>query len=331
MRKSMNICLGCCLALLVLLLSACSNISSTVTTNANIQTQTQAQSPATKIVVSTPTPTPKQLLDKSNNTMNNLTAVHFTLDAKRQNIAPTTSTTPAGSILQTLLPLPGGAAYNSWKQGEGDEAGANISQINLKAKWALPQFQPGSGYSFTMDQHIQGDNVYLLGEPIANQKWYVISKKTLAEQPDTQVYALSGMSQIRALIELALHKGILSDKGQENIGGTTLHHIQATFNEEDRTALRAIDVENYSTFFASMQTENTSGSSDFWIDTATGYVHRVSSTIVYKTTASDAVRAMTMQQTLTFNCSRFNQPITIPIPQQPISTNSIDQIYHYQP
>lgn len=332
MRKSMDSYLVYCLGLLVLLLSACSNISPTTTTNNdNTNVQIQAQKPATETVVPAPTLTPKQLLHKSNNAMNDLAGIHFTLDAKRQDITPTVSTTPAASILQTLLPLPGGAAYNSWKQGEGDEAGADGSQMKLDAKWAPPQFQPGSGYAFTMDQHIQGDNVYLLGEPLANQKWYVISKKTLAEQPETQVYVVSGMSQIQALLELASQKGTLSDKGLENIGGTSLRHIQATFSEEDRTALRTIDVENYSPFFASMQTENTSGSSDFWIDPNTDYVYRVVSTIVYKTTASDTIKAMTMQQTLTFNCSRFNQPVTIAIPQQPIPTNSIDQIYHYQP
>lgn len=263
--------------------------------------------------------------------MSSLTGVHFTLDAKRQNITSATSSNPSGNILRALLPLPGGQAYNSWKEGKGDEAGVDGSQLSLKTIVAPPQFQPGSGYAFTMEQRLQGDNVYLLGEPAPNQKWYVISKRTLMEQPATQVYALSGISQLRALLALARQKGTLSDKGLEKVGATSLRHIQASFNEEDRTALRSIDIENYSPFFASIQTENTSGSSDFWIDPTTGYIQRASSTLVYKTTASDTVPAMTIQQTLSFNCSNFNQPVTIQIPQQPISTNSIDQIYHYQP
>ncbi|GLV55081.1 hypothetical protein KDH_19280 [Dictyobacter sp. S3.2.2.5] len=336
MRKGMRIGLSCCVALLLILLaSACSNVMPLTTTHNNVQAQTKTLDQQKK----RPTPealTPQQILQKSSNAMNNLTGVHFTLDAKRQNITPSgTTPNPSGNILQTLqtlVPLPGAAAYNSWKEGAGDDAGTHGSQIHLKEQTDPPLFQPGSGYAFTMDQRQQADDsTYLLGEPIANQKWYVISSHTLVKQNATQIYVLSGMSQIRNLLQLTMQAGKVSDKGLEKMNGSQLLHIHATFDEEDRTALRAIDVENYSPFFASIQTQNTSGSSDFWIDPATGYVYRASSTVVYKTTENDAMPTVTMQQTLTFNCSQFNQPVTIQIPAQPIPANNINQIYHYQP
>ncbi|GCE08550.1 hypothetical protein [Dictyobacter aurantiacus] len=334
MRKGMRIGLSCCVALLLLLLvSACSNVMSPTTTH-NVQAQTRTLDQQKK----KPTPealTPLQILQKSSNAMNSLTGVHFTLDAKRQNITPDSTTpNPSGNILQTLQtlqPLPGAAAYNNWKEGSGDDAGTNGSQIHLKEQTDPPLFQPHSGYTFTMDQHQQGnDNTYLLGEPIVNQKWYMISTRTLVEQPATQIYALSGMSQVKALLQLTMQAGKVSNKGLEKMNGSLLRHIHATFAEEDRTALRAIDVENYSSFFASIQTQNTSGSSDFWIDPATDYVYRASSTVVYKTTEKDAMPTVTMQQTLTFNCNQFNQPVIIQIPTHPIPANDINQIYHYQ-
>ncbi|GCE22669.1 hypothetical protein [Dictyobacter kobayashii] len=326
MKKSINVCLGCCLLLLVLLMSACSNSPAT-TDNVQAKSPTTGTTPTTKAVtpIPTPTPTPKQLLEKSSQAMNDLTGVHFTLDAKRQDITPAAAN-PSGDILQALLPLPGREAYNSWKQGEGDESGANTSQIHLQEQQKPPTFDAHSGSIFTMDQRIQGDNVYLLGDPIANQKWYVISKKILDEQTNTQVFAVSAIAQIRSLIDLAQQKSTLNDKGLETINGITLRHIQATFSEENRTDLRAIDVENYNSFLSSLHTENTQGSSDFWIDANTGYVYRAISDIDYKI-MDDRYAPSTIQQTLTFNCSRFNQSVSITIPQNPISTNDINQIY----
>ncbi|GCE30562.1 hypothetical protein KDA_60460 [Dictyobacter alpinus] len=315
MKMIAHLCRILCLLFLLSLLAACNNSPS-------INTTTITQPTAT-ITTKEPTQQPlsaKQLLEKSQQAMKDIHSVHFTLDAKHQ--ISNNQTTPTASLLQTLLPMPGTSNYNMWSQGQGDETDGTISQITLQEKSDGKLFQAHSGATFSLNQRIQGDSVYILGGLYNHEKWYVIDKKILQQTPSTQVYAVAGIAQVRSLLDLALQKGQISDKGKENISDRLLRHIKVSFTGEGLAALQDLDVENKSSRQEYNNAQTTAGSTDFWIDEDTGYVYQLSNLIT--TTLSNGIP---IQQTLKFKCQNFNQSIRIDIPVNAIPASDLSQIY----
>ena len=132
------------------------------------------------------------------------------------------------------------------------------------------------------------------------------------------------MPQVGELIDLALKKGKLIDDGNATLGGKQLRHIQATFQKDDFTDLENIDIEN-STWPQPVASAFTSitDKADFWIDEHTGYVYQASNTMDLATNYPPV-----MVQTFRFQCSKFNQPITIDIPTQATPVSNTGQIPH---
>ncbi|GER91014.1 hypothetical protein KDW_51760 [Dictyobacter vulcani] len=314
MKKITHVCLTLCFLLLLALMTACGNNLATVAT------------PATRgatLTVNNDEPEPltaKQLLKKSQQAMQKVQSVHFTLDTKRM-VSPN-PTLPATSLLQSLVPMSSSASeYNLWKQGQGDEAGNATSQITLKEKWDQQNFGAHDGAIFDLNQRLQGDNVYLLGGTYVKPQWYVIEKDILQQQSDTQVYAMSGMSQLHSLLALALQKGQVHNQGTQTIGGIKLRHLKVNFTGAGLAALYNLDTENKTARINFKTSTSQVGSVDFWINAHTGYVYQLSTLMSY--TLSNGIP---IQQTLQFTYQKFNQPVHITIPQA-IPASSWGQIY----
>jgi hypothetical protein len=152
----------------------------------------------------------------------------------------------------------------------------------------------------------------------------VISKKALLTTDITSKLVRSGMSQVNALIDLALRKGSLHDSGHEMVGGKQLRHIQAVFNRDAFNDVQGIDIEN-ATWPRSPADQyiHIADTTDFWIDDSTGYIYQV-----INQTRLDPVITQNpaMIYTLGFHCSAFNQPVTIQIPAHATPVSSINQI-----
>lgn len=220
--------------------------------------------------------------------------------------------------MQAFQPLPGGEPITL--QGGGDEIVPGQQQIHFA------RMNPGSP-GFHASEIMQKAQVYFQA---LTGKWYVISKPTLQAQ-SYPMFTDTGLVQANRLLDVALAHGQLIDDGYDTVANQKLHHIAVTIDKSAWQSLFAADAQNMSAY-QSMKNKvsQLSGNIEFWIDESTFYIHSFLLTFGYDATCynNDGTLLGTyhLDQRLTMDFSKFNQPITITPPTQATPIDSLDML-----
>ena len=309
MRKKTTFGIVIPLLCLTFLIGACSSTTTGTQHSTVGQTVAQSQSPSPH-----PMHTARQLLQMSSQAMQNLNSVHFKLQATIHYA--TSSSKGSTNVLQPLTTLAG--THDTEIDGSGDHANPQLSSLQLDEKVLAAQ----SGAPFKLSKITQDTTLYLRAY---TDTWYTTTAKTFPPAENSAIYTDSGLQQLQALIQTALQKGTLSDKGPISFSGKSLRHIEATFSAKDQQTLTTIDVEN-ALFTANNDAQNYQKPRiDFFIDAGNGYVYQAQSTLQYEAYASH----IPVTQALLFQCSDFNQPVQIALPTHTTPLTSIDQLLSY--
>ncbi len=307
-----------CVLLLTLILTACGTMSTTTKPVPNtIPHQIKA------LTKQKGGPGPTELLQHVGHSMAAPKSVHFTLTTAMN---PAMIESPSADLSQLLNPL--GGPHPTEMQGKGDEVAPDPANVSSRFSLRETRGDAGSGSPFTLDEVVNKDAFYILGNNNqgSNNQWCLLSKAYLLTHPENTAYADYGMVQAQALISLAIREGSLSDMGDTTIDNKPLRHIIARYNKNTFDDIKAIDVENYSwPIVKAASVQNPQGSTDFWFDDNTGYIYRLDNTVSYE--HSNGTITFTTVNTLRFEFSKFNEPITINMPSHAIAIKDVSQIY----
>jgi hypothetical protein len=164
-----------------------------------------------------------QVLKKSQMAMAHLRFVRFDLDSLTQTYRiPGNVPTKVPAALSGVL-QPRASGLGGWEiKGSGVVTAPDQSRLDLHGS---PVPAGSGGSSFYRILIVNKDNVYLSGQS-PDDGWYRISKENLLASAVNGFtgadYLRVGMPQVSAMIDLSLHKGILSEEYDKTIMGSKL-------------------------------------------------------------------------------------------------------------
>jgi hypothetical protein len=235
---------------------------------------------------------PLQVLQNSANAMKNLQTSHVDLNATSQ----------ISGASATGLEIPGNVDVTL--KGSGDQSIPDNAQ---KMKMTLTL----NSFSAPISEVVADDKVYI---QTPDGQWYSFDKATFGQLDCGLASFLSAPTlDLNSLLVLTEHIN-LTDHGKEDLRGQSLRHLTANI---DQAALKQLLSDNpkLKCNIGSQDlnaVKNFNSSVDLYIDEQQFYVHRSELRVTLGT--NDKGQTTTSSSDLTFDLSKFNQPVTITAP-----------------
>ena len=255
---------------------------------------------------STGSQTPSQVLQKSLTAMQQLKAVHISMNL--------TSNGDWGrsAISSTAHTFSVNATAN------GDEVMPDKSMLHLSV---------GQGYNVA--EITLGKQLYLQN---SKGQWYVLDTskyKGSANNP----FASMNSSTYNKLLAIA-QKATYTDHGVQTLNGESLRHITVTFGKDvlkdllSATNLSTLQQQGANNLLNNAKLVNPT--LDVWVDQSTSYVHHME--LIFdmniKTSSSGTgASSSTINVDMTVDYSKFNVPVTISAPGKAIPTNNLSSVF----
>ncbi len=298
--------------MVLLLLSACGSNASTTQEGGSTAGKTSGSTSSGK--------TPQELLESSIVAMKELKTAHFEMTTVTQ-----TSSGSAASRQGSGMDL----------KDSGDQVFPNELSMQLTINSA------GASQGVNLAEVVTGQKVYIQNP---KGKWYVLDDAAM----DASANPLAGanVTNYNNLLTLA-EKSKLTDHGSETIGGTTVHHISASFGSQalhdlltatgQLNSLSAQERAKMEQALKDAKLENPT--LHLWIDETTFYVRRLelkfvmnvnsSATATTGKSISSSITPSVMSTSVdtTIDYSKFNAPVKIAAPTSATATTNVAQIF----
>jgi hypothetical protein len=257
-----------------------------------------------------------QVLSNASNTMKQIKAVHFDVNA---------------TLSYALTGVPGNNSTSSFPNNTNIKANLNGDEVlpdqsSLKLTATTPA-------QFTLAEIVKGNRVYLQNK---HGQWYVFDKSKLGNSASN-----GSMPDFNKLFNLVQKDAKLTDHGDETLNGVSLRHITFTFDKNGLAQLIQ-NIAQLKSLPNSQQiinellnsVSNFSASLDLWIDESTSYVHRFEMKLNITLNASQFVTptpgsnsstppGATLKADIIVDLSRFNDSsIKITAPANAIPTDN---------
>jgi len=254
-----------------------------------------------------------QLLQNSLKAMNQLKSFHFDMNlADSVNSGQATSSTSTGAQSITVNIT-----------GNGDEVTPDKTQLHVSLNLAgITGSTKTQNYSTS--EIVLGNKLYVQN---ANGQWYVSNENV------SNPFAAANVSNYTALLNLA-QKATLTDHGDQNLNGVSLHHLTLTFGKNSLKDLLNASGQlgslgkNIDTLLNNVNLQT--ATLDLWIDDATSYIHHMELKLnlsmnlgslgITPTTSTSSNFSDALDLTVDF--SKFNESITINAPANAIPTDN---------
>jgi hypothetical protein len=274
-----------------------------------------------------------QLLQNSSSAMSKLNSAHVDLKAtgSGQAISSNTATPTTGST-----PTTSNGTFSL--TGNGDEALPNAESMQFAVTQNITN---GTNTTSNLAQIVQGDKVYIQN---TKGQWYVLDKSALKGYVDNPFSGINN-PDLSLLIGLLQHTKI-TDNGIQSLNGQNLRHITIALDQvalkqflsNNQQLLDILGQQNLNAIIDHTKAFNSTV--DLWINETTSYVHRTelkfnlsADTSTLGQYLTPTVTTVVVPSNITTNfdsivdLSKFNAPVTITPPPNPIPTSDPTTVF----